>query len=290
MPDARQNQYRSERGRELAARSYDAILARWPVPYRAGFVETRFGLTHVVSCGPERAPPLVLLHGLGTNATSWFKLMPALSTRHRVHAIDTIGDYGKSAGTRPPWRSGDHARWLDETLGRLDLVKARLVGLSAGGWIALQLAITRPARVHRLALLAPASLQRMRPAMMLRGAIGTLFDRPAVIRGLLRYLAAQDAPVMPEWAMEDAILRWRAGKPNDLRIPPVSDASLASLQVPTLLMLGSDDPIYDAGEAAERVRAVAPEIRIEILPGAGHLFPSQHPEATARRLLEFFAE
>lgn len=290
MGDTHPNQYRSEAGREAAHRSYDAVLARWPVPHRGGHVETRFGPTHVITCGPDAAPPLVLLHGLGTNATSWFKLMPALSAVHRIQAVDTIGDFGKSAGTRPRWSSGDHSRWLEEVLDRLGIAGADLVGLSAGGWIALQLAIARPERVRRLALLAPASLQPMRPAMMLRGAIGTLFDRPSVVRALLRYMSAQEAPVMPEWAMEDAVLRWRAGKPNDIRIPPVGDEALASLRVPTLLLLGSDDPIYDAQGAAARVRAVAPAVRIEILPRAGHLFPSQHPELTARKLLDFFAE
>ncbi len=286
----RENQYRSQRARDAASDSYDLVLSRWPVQYEARFVDTRCGSTHVVSCGAAGARPLVLLHGLGTNATSWFPLVRALAARHRVHLLDTIGDLGKSAGTRPAYESGDHSRWLEDVLDRLGLARPLVAGLSAGGWIAFHFALARPERVERLALLAPASLQPMRAAALLRGAFAMVVNRPAVIRSMFRYLAAQRAPVMPEWAMEDAILRWRAGRPSTVRIPVIRDAELAALSVPTLLLLGSADPMYDAEAAASRVRSAAPRIRVEILPDAGHLFPSQRPEATSAALLDFFAE
>ncbi|HSM91595.1 MAG TPA: alpha/beta hydrolase [Anaeromyxobacteraceae bacterium] len=282
------NPYRSERARDAAAASYDAVLARWPVPFEAGHVETRFGPTHVISCGQIGGSPLVLLHGLGTNSTSWFPVVPDLARRHRVHLVDLIGEPGKSAGARPGYRSGAHAAWLDDVFDALGLKRACVVGLSLGGWIALHFALAHPARVERLALLAPASLQRMRGPMLLRAVVAQVTNRPSLIRGLFRYMAAQDAPVMPEWAMDDAILRWRAVKPSTIAIPVIDDDELAALEPPTLLLLGSDDPIYDAARAAARVRGVAPRIRVEVLPRAGHLFPSQHPWVTSGALLDFF--
>lgn len=284
------NQYRSESARAEAAASYDGILARWPVPHATRFVETSYGATHVIVCGPAEARPLVMLHGLGTNATSWFKVVPPLAARYRVYLVDTIGDLGKSAGTRPAYESGDHARWMGEVLDGLGIDRTLLAGLSAGGWIALHFALARPGRVERLALLAPASLQPMRPPMLLRGAFTMIFDREPVIRGLLRYMAAQEAPVMPEWAMADAVLRWKAGRPNSVRVPVIRDAELGALRTPTLLLLGSDDPIYDARAAEARVRRLVPGVRTQILPQAGHLFPSQHPERTSAALLGFFGE
>jgi len=282
------NQYRSVDARERAFASYDAILARWPVPYESRFLETRFGATHVITFGADGAPPLLLLHGLGTNATSWFPLVTALAARHRVHAVDTIGDVGKSAGTRPSYRSGDHARWLERVLDGLGVDRALVGGLSAGGWIALHFALAHPERVERLALLAPASLQRIRAGMILRGAFAMTFHRTSVVRSLFRYLAAQEAPVMPEWAMEDVILRFQLGRPSSVRIPVVRDAELAALRVPTLLLLGRNDPIYDAKRAEARVRSVAPRIRIEVIRDGGHLFVSHRPSDTSKALLGFF--
>jgi pimeloyl-ACP methyl ester carboxylesterase len=286
--DEERNQYRSADARERAFASYDAILARWPVPYESRFLETRFGATHVITFGADGARPLVLLHGLGTNATSWFPLATALAARHRVHAVDTIGDVGKSAGTRPSYRSGEYARWLDMVLDELGLGRALMAGLSAGGWIALHFALAHPERVERLALLAPASLQRMRAGMMLRGALAMTFPRASVVRSLFRYLAAQEAPVMPEWAMDDVIMRFQLARPSSVRIPVVHDAELAALRVPTLLLLGRNDPIYDGTRAAARVRSVAPRIRIEVIGDGGHLFVSRRPGETSKALLDFF--
>ena len=287
-PDDAPNQYRSADARERAFASYDAVLARWPVPHESRFLETGFGATHVISFGADDARPLLLLHGLGTNATSWFPLVTALAARHRVHAVDTIGDVGKSTGTRPSYRSGDHARWLDMVFDGLGVGGALVAGLSAGGWIALHFALAHPERVERLALLAPASLQRMSVGMMLRGAFAMTFPRASLVRSLFRYLAAQEAPVMPEWAIEDVILRFQLGRPSSVRIPVVRDAELTALRVPTLLVLGRNDPIYDATRAAARVRSVAPQIRIEIIRDGGHLFVSHRPGDTSEALLEFF--
>lgn len=283
------SQYKSEKARDEAFASHDSILSRWPVPYETHFVETGLGRTHLMNYGPADAPPLVLIHGHGTNATMWYPLANTLVDHYRVYAPDTIGDMGKSAGTRIAYGSGDHSRWLNEVFELLGLASARVAGISEGGWIALHFALAFPKRVDRLALLAPASLQRMRMGIMLRANLALFLPRPAVIRSLFRYMACQQSPVMPDWAMDDLILRWRAARSNLVWIPVIKDVELSALQVPTLLLLGANDPIYDAGKAASRVRSVAPHIQIEIIADAGHLFTTQRPEATSGALLNFFA-
>ena len=92
---------------------------------------------------------------------------------------------------------------------------------------------------------------------------------------------------MPDWAMDDMILRWQVARAKFVRIPVIKDAELSALHVPTLLLLGSEDPMYDAARAASRVRSVAPQIQVEIIPDAGHLFPVERPDATNESLLKF---
>jgi pimeloyl-ACP methyl ester carboxylesterase len=94
---------------------------------------------------------------------------------------------------------------------------------------------------------------------------------------------------MPDWAMDDLILRWQVARAKFVRIPVIKDAELSALKVPTLLLLGSNDPIYNAGKAASRVRSITPHMQIEIIAGAGHIFTAQHPEVTSKALLNFFA-
>jgi pimeloyl-ACP methyl ester carboxylesterase len=283
------SQYKSEEARERAFKSYDSMLAHWQVPCETRFVDTTFGPTHLIACGPAEAPPVVLLHGAGGNATGWIWNVGGLADRYQVYALDTIGDFGKSAGTRPAYSSGDHARWLSEVFERLGLGRARVAGLSLGGWIAFHFALAAPERVERLVLMAPASLQRMNAKFMFRGGLAMMFPRAAIVRSFFRYLASREYPGMPAHAMDALIVQWQAGRPNSVQVPVIRDVELSALHVPTLVLLGSEDPIYDADKAASRVRAVAPQIQIEIIPDAGHLFPIERPEATNKALVKFFA-
>jgi len=98
-----------------------------------------------------------------------------LARHYRVYAPDTIGDLGKSASTKLRYDSDDHSRWLNEVFEQLGLASARVAGISEGGAVALRFALTFPKRVDRLALLAPASLHRIRAGMMVRGTLAMFF-------------------------------------------------------------------------------------------------------------------
>jgi len=66
-----QSIYTSLAGEQAVMALYDSLLTRWPVPYATLNVPTRHGSTFVIASGAESAPPLVLLHGAGTNSTMW---------------------------------------------------------------------------------------------------------------------------------------------------------------------------------------------------------------------------
>jgi pimeloyl-ACP methyl ester carboxylesterase len=89
--------YPSLEARAAVMSIYDEKLARWPVPFEELDVRTRYGFTHVVASGAADAPPVVLVHMAGCAAIVWRSLVASLATDHRVYAIDTIGDAGKSA-------------------------------------------------------------------------------------------------------------------------------------------------------------------------------------------------
>lgn len=284
------SQYKSEKARNRAFAVYDSLLSRWPVPYETRYVDTEFGSTHVVTSGPADAPPLVLLAGASANATSWILNIAALADPYRVYALDTIGDLGKSAGTRPKYASGDHTRWLNEVFERLDLAAARVGGRSLGGWMAFQFAMAFPNRVERLALLAPGFLQKMRTVFIVRGMFSMFFPRAVVIRSLSRYMTSARSPGWPDWMADAFVTAWKTKRPSMGGGFPavIRDDELSGLEAPTLLLLGSDEVMYDAAAAAARVRSVAPRIQVEIIPDAGHVFAIEQPEATNRALLEFF--
>jgi len=67
---------------------YDALLARWPVPYTTLGIASRYGATFVAASGSESAPPLVLIHGAGSNSAMWAGDVGEYSRHYRVYAVD----------------------------------------------------------------------------------------------------------------------------------------------------------------------------------------------------------
>jgi pimeloyl-ACP methyl ester carboxylesterase len=137
------------------------------VPNQQLHVPTREGETFIVACGPENAPPLLLLHGSGVNAAMWIGDVAAWAEHFRVYAIDMIGEAGMSAPSRPPMGSEAYALWLDDVLQALSLDQVSVVGASLGGWLALDFATRRPERVASAVLLCPAGVGRQKFGVML---------------------------------------------------------------------------------------------------------------------------
>jgi pimeloyl-ACP methyl ester carboxylesterase len=105
------------------------------VPAESRTVATRYGETFVICCGPEDAPPVVLLHGAGTNSTILLADAEQWSHEPRVYLVDIIGEPGLSAGSRPSLQSDAYAAWLDDLLDGLGVERAAFVGSSrAAGW------------------------------------------------------------------------------------------------------------------------------------------------------------
>ena len=69
--------------------------------------------------------------------------------RRTVYSIDLLGEAGLSVQHKPIAGPDDDARWLDETLSGLGLEQAHLLGVSIGGWTAVNYAARRPNEPRR---------------------------------------------------------------------------------------------------------------------------------------------
>jgi pimeloyl-ACP methyl ester carboxylesterase len=98
--------------------------------------------------GPDSGPPLVLLHGLTDRWQYFLPIIPALSLRSHIYAIDFRGHGGSSRS--PPYRYCDH---ISDTISFLENVigeEATLFGASMGGGISLMVAGNRPSLVRAI--------------------------------------------------------------------------------------------------------------------------------------------
>ena len=102
----------------------------------------------------EDAPPSVLLHLYMATAVMWSPNMVDFSQHYRVYAIDTMGQPSKSIPGNPTRVVADYIEWLTATLDGLHVDRIFLVGMSFGGWLALNYALAAPERVQKLVLLS----------------------------------------------------------------------------------------------------------------------------------------
>jgi pimeloyl-ACP methyl ester carboxylesterase len=259
--------YRSPSGRQAVERSYREHLQRWTMPLRQCIVATREGETSVLDCGPTDAPPVILLHGAGSNSAIWHADAQRWSLTHRLYMVDLIGEPGLSAPSRPP-RSGDaHARWLDDVLDELGVDAAALVGVSLGGWLATDYAIRRPDRVQRLALRAPGGIGRQRYGAVL----AALALVPFGDRGTRLALRIALGPGhIPDPVVDYMLPIQRNYRPRHDTLPVFSDADLKSITAPLFVVLGSHDRMIDSRDTAARLTRIQPAASINLLPGVGH--------------------
>ena len=288
--------FKTPEGEAAYLAAYDAAMKLWPVPYDEMDIPTRFGTTHVVVSGPKDAPPLVLLHGYMATLTMWSPNIADFSKDYRVYAIDVMGQPSKSFPDEPIRNAADYAVWLTATLDGLGLGRISLVGMSYGGWLALNFAIAAPDRVQRLVLLSPAGgFLPMVKQFSLRGMLMVLFPTRFTVNWFMRWLGIKDSPGDPRRLGRTCVELMYLGlkhfrmPPETLRVMPTvfSDGQLRAMRVPTLLLIGEHEVICDPAAALARARRLIPDLEGELVPGSSHdMCFSQHRIVDAR-VLEF---
>ncbi|WP_329393155.1 alpha/beta fold hydrolase [Streptomyces lydicus] len=265
--------YKSEAGARELQRRYREALDAWPVPAEHLRVPTREGETFVVVSGPEDAPPVVLLHGAGANATMWQDDITTWARHFRTYALDLVGEPGLSAPSRPPLASDAPARWLDDVLDALGIARAAFVGTSLGGWLALDYATRRPERVDRLALLCPGGVGRQKRGWLFRA----LLLRPLGAWGVRRSAGSVAGLDRPEHraVLDQLVLTFAQFKPRTERLPVFPDDVLRRLTMPVQVTVGGRDALFDSADTARRLARCVPHATVHVLPEAGHALLGQ---------------
>jgi pimeloyl-ACP methyl ester carboxylesterase len=257
----------------------------FPKPPETIDVPTWAGATHVY-VWPGSGVPMVFLHGAGGTALQWHEYVRRED--RAAFAVDTIGDVGRSVQDQPFRDADDLARWLDETLAGLPISRSHLIGSSYGGWLALNQAIRRPARVASVSLLDPAGVVRpdmgrflLWGACLMAGSVA-----PSPVRS--RVAKWTRNPLLDDKRAIRAALYGKRKHP--FRMPPAgpaTDDELRAITAPTLALLGEKSELFRATAAAARLRTCMPSADVEVVQGAGHALPLSHADLARRRIDAF---
>jgi pimeloyl-ACP methyl ester carboxylesterase len=269
--------YKSQEGERLVRERYLTFLKYWPVPNEHLRVPTREGETFVIASGDPASPPLVLFHGGLTNSVTWMPDVAVWAKHFRVYAVDMIGEPGFSAPSRPNLATEAYALWLDDVMKGLSVNRTSLVGVSLGGWLALDYATRRPEFVEKLAVLCPAGVGRQKMGflfkMLFLRLLGTSGRRKSAELVLGR-APATPSPAVKAFGDFLQLIRTHF-RPRMDRLPVFSDAMLQRLTMPVLAILGGKDVLLDSPGTRDRLRRNCAQADVRFYPQAGHFIPGQ---------------
>lgn len=248
------------------------------------------GITHHVRLdGPPGAPPLLMLHSLGTAGEVWDAQAAALAGSFRVIRPDLRG-HGLTEVTPGPYTvelmAGDALAVLDA----LGVGKAHVAGLSIGGLIAQAIAAQAPERVASLMLcdtalsIPPPETWRERAAMV--RAHGT----EAALEAALARWVTEGFRGQPGAAGLRAMLLRTSAEGYAASCEAIAAADLAGstrrLRVPALVLVGEQDEATPPSAARALQEAIQGSSLI-VLPGAAHIPTVEHSDEVADALRRF---
>ena len=217
---------------------------------------------------------VVLSNALGTNRAMWQGQLPALEPRFRVLRYEHRGRTSV----------GELARDVVELMDASGVERASFCGLSLGGAVGMQLAVSEPERVDRLVLACTTvrfpSGYRERAALVREQGTAPVVDVTLDRWFTSRFLAREpyrqmllDAPREDYARCCEAIAAW------DFR------ERLPEIGAPTLVVAGAEDPVTTPDEAKD-IAAGIPHARLVVLPGAAHLANVEQADAFNEVLVE----
>jgi 3-oxoadipate enol-lactonase len=238
--------------------------------------------------------PVVLLHAFPLDASMWQPQLVALMHTCRCIAPDMRG-FGSSP-VQEPYSMDQYADDVAALLDLMQIDRAVICGLSMGGYIALAFWRRHRARARGLVLAdtragADAPEGRAKRDEMIQlvkhSGVAALAERQ--ITGLVGTSTREHHPEIGEdvrGLMLGASVPGVIGALEAMRDRPDSTPLLATIDVPTLIVVGEEDVVTPVAEA-RAMHAAVRDSRLEIIERAGHLSNLERPSAFNTVLSEF---
>jgi 3-oxoadipate enol-lactonase len=246
---------------------------------------------NVKDYGPAAKTPVVFIHGFPFSQDMWQPQLGLQSTYHLI-TYDLRG-HGKTPAGDGQFTLEYFVDDLIDLLNMLKIQKVVLCGLSMGGYIALRAMERNPERVHALVLCDTRSEADSNEAKLKRAAnIRTVKEKgvAAFAEGFLKAVfTAKSFETKPD-AVEKIRKIILANPPlgicgSLLALASRTDttASLPQIKVPTLILVGDQDPVTPPA-ASEAMHKAISGSELHILPNAAHMSNIENPEAFNQHL------
>lgn len=262
------------------------------------FIDSGGRRLYVQTHGHGPGLPLLLLHGAGSNAATWWQQLPAFSAGRTCVTMD-LRCFGRSAAPMDEFRHEHFVADVLAVLDQLGLARVAVLGQSLGGMVGLRLALQHGARVAAfIACDSPLGI-----------------DHPAITDALERRALRADAETLEQRALgawflqrdpERAALyaQINAFNPGTHSVAPADwQAAMArlvqpaqrlpmdalrGLRCPVLWLVGELDPLVPV-QAMRDAQALVPGSELAVIADCGHSTYFEQPQAFNHRVLDFLA-
>jgi len=240
-------------------------------------------------------PPVILLHSFPVNHEMWLPAVQPLLSRFRAVLPDLRG-HGDSELGEGPALMEKHAADIARVMADAGIRRAPLVGNSIGGYAMFEFWRRFRERVSALVLCntkaqadtpEERNIRLQSAAAVLESGTEPFFasqatrllgkttqsSRPDLVEGALRMMRKMSAENV---AM---VQRGMAARPDSL-------ATLKTIDVPTLIITGTEDALTGVPQAEVMHQNISGS-ELKIMPKAGHYSPWEQPEEVGRLLRQF---
>ncbi len=260
--------YTSPEGQRIIETAYRAHLdSELAASLTQRTIETELGPTFVLEKSSPGKPPLVLLHGSVSNSASWLGVIPLFARDFSVYCLDIPGEPGLSTMKRFPLNSEAPERWLKSALYALGLEKPFFIGMSLGGWYAVNFAVHNPTQVWALSLISAGGIGPQKSSFLFKAIFFMLLGNWGQT---LLNKAIYHKVVMPREILDYQAIVSRHFRPVTEALPIFSDDQLSKLKMPVQFFGGDSDALLDMKKAVTRLNALLPHAEANLLEDTGH--------------------
>ena len=248
---------------------------------------------------------VLLLHGIGGNATNWQSQLEMLADTHHIAALDLRG-YGQSQLGHQQTHIDDHCNDILNVMHHFGARKLVLVGLSMGSWIATSFAMRHPQLLSGLVLaggctgMSEADVHERAQFLESRSVPLSQGKRPAEFAdAVVDLISGPNASAEHKSLLHDSMSAISTETYLDALncfCNPVEKFDFSRIQCPVVLLTGEFDTLatpaqirrvsfslYDAIDSTDRI----PDIRFEIIEDAGHLCNVEQSDTFNKHLRDF---
>ena len=251
-----------------------------------------------------RGEPVLLVHGITTYSFIWRKLIPDLSQKFEVIAVDLLGCGNSDKPLNVPYSLQQHAEILLAFTQQLGLERFHFVGHDIGGGIGQIFAVRYAQHLFDLTLINTVAYDYwpVQPITAMRTPIIRQFMMATLDWGALKQIVLRgvyhDERVDPE--LMDLFwmpMRTPEGRKAFLHFAKSLDnqelmaieTNLSALSLPVLIIRGEAD-LYLSAAIAERLHREIPNSRLAYIPAAGHFIQEDEPGRLVEIITQFFKE